>query len=126
MFGLFWRDLESWVLPLLSCCFGKICMKEKPLIYTKPRNYRKNMGLSMSVEDIWGFVRIMLLFPTCIGNKGTSVSNFVYLRSFQRHKKWQLCLCFLCLAVIGQPRAKSVGYSNLWLFQISFLGCLLF
>lgn len=66
-------------MSLLGCCFRKICMKEKPLIYTKPRNYRKNMGLSMSVEDIWGFMRIMLLFPICIGNKGTSISNFFFI-----------------------------------------------
>lgn len=58
------------------------------------------MALYMRVEEFWGFVKVFVVVVVVVvsymflGSKGTSISGFVLLRSFQRHRKWHLCLCF--------------------------------
>lgn len=53
------------------------------------------MALYMRVEEFWGFVKVfvvvvdvvVVVFYMFLGSKGTSISGFVLLRSFQRHRK---------------------------------------
>jgi hypothetical protein len=51
------------------------------------------MALYMRVEEFWGFVKVFVIVVVVVvsymflGSKGTSISGFVLLRSFQRHRK---------------------------------------
>lgn len=47
------------------------------------------MALYMRVEEFWGFVKVFVVVVSYmfLGSKGTSISGFVLLRSFQRHRK---------------------------------------